>query len=615
MRTRRGALLVAASVATLIAAGCSGAANGGTGDNNGVPTGGTPVAGGTAVFALQPSTTPNWIWPFIDPGHSTGANVLQFQPLMYRPLYVFGDGQATTINNNKSLANPPRYSNGGRTVTITLKPYKWSDGTSVTSTDVMFWLNMARSQKDKWAWYSPGRIPANITSATIDGPTTITLNLDRPYSQQWYTTNQLTTITPMPRAWDRTANGPSNCAGNVSDCPAVYAYLYSQAKDLKSYASSELWSVVDGPWKLSSFDADGHVAMVPNKLYSGPDKPRLEKFQMAPFTTDSAEYNVLRAGGSSIHVGYIPAQDITAPTNDPTVAGPNPLAANYYMVPWIQYRINFFEWNFNNPTVGPIFRQLYFRQAFQHLVNQDAIIKGPMKGYGYPTTGPVPLLPKSSYVSSRGQAVPYPYSIDKAKALLEQHGWTINTSGPGTCTRPGTGPGQCGAGISAGQRLEFNLVYVSGSSVVAQAMEALKSDESKAGIVLNLSGGTFNDVIGSLIPCKPDENVCKWQFLNWGTGYSVTGYPTGDQIFATGAGGNKNRYSDQVNDANIARTIQSSDLSTLHQYQDYLADQLPVVWQPNQVAQLTAVATNLRGVAPQNVAGRIFPEDWYFVSK
>jgi hypothetical protein len=32
-----------------------------------------------------------------------------------------------------------------------------------------------------------------------------------------------------------------------------------QAKDMTSYVSSPLWSVVDGPWKLSAFNADGHI--------------------------------------------------------------------------------------------------------------------------------------------------------------------------------------------------------------------------------------------------------------------------------------------------------------------------------------------------------------------
>ena len=75
----------------------------------------------------------------------------------------------------------------------------------------------------------------------------------------------------------------------------MYKYLDSQAKALTSYVCSPLWSVVDGPWKLSAFNADGHITFVPNTKYSGPVKPHLAQFQEVPFTTDSAEYNVLRS--------------------------------------------------------------------------------------------------------------------------------------------------------------------------------------------------------------------------------------------------------------------------------------------------------------------------------
>ncbi len=41
----------------------------------------------------------------------------------------------------------------------------------------------------------------------------------------------------------------------------------------------------------------------------------------------------------------------------------------------------------------PIIKQLYFRQALQYLMNQAAVISGPLKGYGLPTVGPVGSLP------------------------------------------------------------------------------------------------------------------------------------------------------------------------------------------------------------------------------
>ena len=57
-------------------------------------------------------------------------------------------------------------------------------------------------------------------------------------------------------------------------------------------------------------------------------------------------------------------------------------------------------YNFNNNTgQGPIFKQLYFRQAFQELVDQEGVIDGPLHGYGKPTIGPVSAYPATHFLS------------------------------------------------------------------------------------------------------------------------------------------------------------------------------------------------------------------------
>jgi len=51
----------------------------------------------------------------------------------------------------------------------------------------------------------------------------------------------------------------------------------------------------------------------------------------------------------------------------------------------------------------------------------------------------------------------------------------------------------------------------------------------------------------------------------------------------------------------------------MYNWQDYLAAQLPVLWQPNADYQLTEIAGNLKGVTPQSPTLSINPENWYFV--
>ena len=113
----------------------------------------------------------------------------------------------------------------------------------------------------------------------------------------------------------------------MSDCAAVYNYLIAQNRDLSTYATSPIWSVVDGPWKLSSFNSDGALTMVQNPTYSGPipegKAKEIKEFKEVPFTSNAAEYNTLKAGTSTVQVGFIPPEDITANTTNVNTAGPN----------------------------------------------------------------------------------------------------------------------------------------------------------------------------------------------------------------------------------------------------------------------------------------------------
>src|SRR5581483_9316187 len=120
------------------------------------------------------------------------------------------------------------YSNGNKTVTITLKPYHWSNGETVTTQDVAFWLNMLSAERSQWAYYVPGGLPDNLSGYKILSPTTIQLSLKTAYSPSYFTNNELSQITPLPLAWDKTSDtSQGHCATSVSACPAVWKYLHS----------------------------------------------------------------------------------------------------------------------------------------------------------------------------------------------------------------------------------------------------------------------------------------------------------------------------------------------------------------------------------------------------
>ena len=110
-------------------------------------------------------------------------------------------------------------------------------------------------------------------------------------------------------------------------------------------------------------------------------------------------------------------------------------------------------------------------------------------------------------------------------------------------------------------------------------MEAEQAAWQQAGIKITLTTASFNTVIGNAVPCSGKS--CTWELENWSGGwvYAPDYYPSGELLFQTGAGSNSGSYSDKKADALIHDTAFGD--ANLTAYQNYLAVQLPVVWQPN----------------------------------
>ncbi|HEY3733181.1 MAG TPA: ABC transporter substrate-binding protein [Streptosporangiaceae bacterium] len=610
----RGAAAIAAIALAATGCGSGGGSGGGSGSS-----GGTAIKGGTATVALPPSTTLNWIFPFYAITNASVYNGEQFQWLLYRPLYFFGNnGNSASINYALSPANKPVYSNGGKTATITFKGWKWSNGESVDASDLVFFLNMTKAEKANWYAYAPGLLPDNVASYKATSADTIQINLTSAYSAIWYTYNQLAELNPMPKAWDVTSAGAAAGSGGcITDsaadgwakCKAVYTFLTAQAKIANTYATNPLWQVVDGPWRLSSYSTAGNVTMVPNTKYSGPQKAQISALKWLPYTTDTTEYTALKTG--QVDVGYIPSADLAPRVGTAAVPSVNPVGTGYNLQPFYSFSISYYQPNFNNASMGPVFKQLYVRQAMQELVDQPGMDKAIYRGYGYPTAGAVPMQPTSTWIPSvqnqnGGQGL-YPFSIANATKLLTSHGWS-KVNGVMTCQTPSL----CGPGIPKGKQLAFTIDYSTGSVAFGDEAQTYKSDASQAGVSINLVGQSFNTIIGESTPCKPAPGKCTWTALMYG-GWSFNGpgfEPTGEPLFQTGAGSNSGSYSNPKEDSLINLTHTSSALSDFTNYAAYTDQQLPYIWMPNNYG-VQAVTNKLHNVT-FNPLYTFTPEYWYF---
>ncbi|HVC38898.1 MAG TPA: ABC transporter substrate-binding protein [Candidatus Dormibacteraeota bacterium] len=616
--------------------------------------GSTPATKGSAAvvtFAEGPAAPPNYILPLASGSYFSVTNLSDFSQMMYLPLYWFGNNGEPTINDSLSVANPPTFSNNNKTVTITMKHWVWSNGKPITSRDVILWMNLLSAATDPasptvgsstapgpgWGAEVAGGFPQNVVSYQATGTYSLVFHLNASYNPTWYTYNELSQIYPMPSAsWDKTSASapvgtadasaetrmlapasdglptgsyiPKNPGTATSGALAVAQYLNLQSQDTGTYATNPLWQVVDGPFVLNQFTSSGFVKLVPNKNYSGSPKPTISAFELEPYTTDTAEFNALSSG--ALTIGYIPTQDLSRKSALE--------AQGYSYSAWNDFGIVYFPYNFTNPTSGPIFSQLYFRQAYQSLVNQKQYSSVFLDGTGTPNNGPVPVYPPgnpdASPLESGGQV--YPYDPTKAVSLLKDNGWTVVPGGISSCAKPGTATGDCGKGIKAGQQLAFSLLYESGATPLANMIDAMQSTmKSVAGISLTLSQAPFSQVLSTVFAgCTTAKPCSTWDLATWGGGwvFSPDYYPTGGELFATGASSNGGDYSNATNDANIQAThvasSASAETAALFKYENYLAEQLPVVWMPNQPYQLTMYRTKLKGFVPQGVYDEIYPQ-------
>ncbi|HEX4222313.1 MAG TPA: peptide ABC transporter substrate-binding protein, partial [Pseudonocardiaceae bacterium] len=158
-------------------------------------SGGTPINGGVLNYAEVAGASPAAIFPFVDGADSLTNNTIQFQYLMYRPLYWQGSGTSPNVDYTKSLAQKPTYT--GNQVVVNLKNYSWSNGEKVDATDVMFFMNMLAVEKTKFGQYVKGEFPDNVTNVQATGPEQVTFTLDKAYSPDWFTGNQLYQVTPF----------------------------------------------------------------------------------------------------------------------------------------------------------------------------------------------------------------------------------------------------------------------------------------------------------------------------------------------------------------------------------------------------------------------------------
>lgn len=590
------------AAAALLLTGCSSGADGGAaGSAAAVPAG---VDTDAVDYALPPNATPNWILPIGIAGKMATHNSSITQSL-WSPLMTFdGSKGEMKLDLETGVADKMDYSEDGKSVTFHLRDMHWSDGTAITTRDVEFWFNLIKANKETWGGYKEGRLPDNVANIDYTDDNTFTVTFDKVYNQDWLSSTQLTSIKPLPHhAWAKTGKDAeiSDDDRTEEGAKKIFEFLVESSEDMASYATNPLWTTVSGPFALGGFDNAGKVTLTKNDKYDGKDAAQVDTVNLLPFTSADAEVNLLRSKG--IDYGYIPTSLLDQKSQ---------FESNSYQIdPWEGWAITYMPYNFNNPELGDTFKQLYVRQTLQSAINQPTISETVWKGGANPVYGPVPQDIPSQYLSEDQKNNPYPFDLEKAKQLFADHGWKAASDGILVCENAGSDSGQCGEGVEAGTKMELTMMVQSGSNEADKQFAVMQSSFRDIGVAVTFDRAPLNTVLNRTVPCESDDADCTWQFSYFGAAGSwyFPAYPTGERIFATGASVNFGSYSNEEADELMREALETNDPATMQKYSALLAEQLPVMWLPNPVYQVSVIRNGLTGTT-QDPTANFFPQRW-----
>ncbi|MBS0848074.1 ABC transporter substrate-binding protein [Citrobacter sp. JGM124] len=396
-------------------------------------------------------------------GWSHGSYLLLHSPLLK---------QNADLSWNSFLLSNYQSSDDGKTWTLTLKPgLKFSDGTPLTAKDVVFTYNNAAA--------SGGKVDmGNFLSAEEVNPQTIRIQLKAPQS---------TFI---------------NVLGSLG--------IVSKEKyNAKTYAQKPIGA---GPYRLVSFQPGQQMIVEANPYYAG-NKNDFNKLIFVFLDEDSA---YAAAKSKQLDVVRIP----------PSIAADPASEMRLWVRPSVENRGIAFPTvpagkkdAQGNPVGNDVTSDIAIRKAINYAINRQLLAEQIMEGHAIPAYTGVQGTPWDN-----SEAKIKDGDTEKARQILEQAGWTLNSQG---------------IREKNGLPAKITLWYASGDTTRRDLAEAVRSMLKPIGIDVDLKSGSWETVErnmhanptlfgwGSL---DPMELYHHYSSHTAGVGYYNTGYYKNSEV-------------------------------------------------------------------------------------
>ena len=360
-----------------------------------------PTAGGGGTLVVAIDTDPGQF----NPALTTSGAVHTASELMYNGLVSYDESFAP----QPDLAVSWEILEDGALYRFKLRDDAfWHDGTPFTSADVAYTFEEVLTTFHSRTRASVGAL---LESVDAPDPATVEFRFSEPYA-------------PLMQQLD------------VTEAPILPAHIFEGTDPQENPANQR--PVGTGPFMFSSYSPDEELVLVRNPDYFEPGLPKLDEVVMRVIPDAGSQVIALEAGEVDWLWG-VPGPDLARLSGDDRFGTlktlVNPGGAN---------RIMTVSFNLDRPALA----DARVRRAIAHGLDRTAFLERAAFGQGNVATAPVSSGIPTAYAG--GLDLPG-YDPDRARALLDEAGWTAD--GGGGRTAEGADGAADGTPLSIGVHL------------------------------------------------------------------------------------------------------------------------------------------------------------------
>ena len=401
-----------------------------------------PLEGGTLKLSV---TRFNNFNPLVN----NNKTLYQIQNLIYEGLVGFDDAR----DIKPVLAESWRVSEDGQSIDFTLRrDVKWHDGEAFTADDVIFTLQLIKSNINQMQSASIYKTSLQqISDIRVVQDNIIRVTFSRPFS------NGLEVLT----------------------FPILPKHLFQGANANK--LKDENFPIVGtGIYKVSEYEKMQLITLVKNEDYWS-NKPFIEKIEVSIVPDREAQLSLFENGDL----------DVTQPVAIDWAKYTD--GKNEKVYEYVSNQYEFIGFNFKNPVLN----DKLIRQSFAYAIDRHKIVKNLYLGHG--TVVDVPVQPNSWLFDDSN--LTYGYDVNKANKLLEDNGYIMKDKS--TRLNP-----------TNDAPLKFKLITNKDNLLREKTAYQIKDDLKTIGIEVDVQLLDWNDFNQQLTQGNYDIVLAGWELSN-----------------------------------------------------------------------------------------------------